>query len=245
QRAGYRDQVPNRLAALGAGVPDIDTRTHPVEHTQHASARRIEAYTGNVRTGRAQQAECEQERGGREVAGNVEVEWPQRRNRPKGHTHTLAVLGRLDRRTLRGKHPLRVIAREAWLAHRNGHSAHEPRQEERTLYLRARVRGVEADRLEASAAHTYRQQASLAQVLEARTHPCEGLRYARHGARAQRRVARQLRGDVRSCQDAEQQPRGRAAVAAVDHPLRRAQTVQPDAAHVNGRVRAQFGNTAT
>src|SRR5690606_6301142 len=175
QRAGYRDQVPNRLAALGAGVPDIDTRTHPVEHTQHASARRIEAYTGNVRTGRAQQAECEQERGGREVAGNVEVEWPQRRNRLKGHTHTLAVLGRLDRRTLRGKHPLRVIAREAWLAHRNGHSAHEPRQEERTLYLRARVRGVEADRLEASAAHTYRPQASLAQVLEARTHPCEGL----------------------------------------------------------------------
>ena len=159
-----------------------------------------------------------QERGGRGIAGHLDVE----RLDPAAGAELDPALALRHRVAERAQHPLGMVARSsAGFPQVHRYLADQAGQQQGALDLGARDRHRVPQRAQRAAPDRERQ-AVAAPLLEARAHFGERRGDAAHRAAAQRGIAGECRAEAVAGQQAEQEPRGRAGVAAIERPVGRA-----------------------
>ena len=172
----------------------------------------------------------EERRGGRDVAGDLELGKAKLRRALDGDA------GRPSRDPRAGplEKPFRVVARRAGLDDGRTPLRLHAGEQDRRLHLRRSDRQLVVDRAKRAAFDDERRVAFGR--LDGRAHPTQRLGDALHRAPGQRLVADELEPALLAGDEAGEQAHERARVAAVDRRVGRAQPAEPDAAHAHDVV---------
>ena len=195
-------------------VEDPDARAHPLEHVEQPGAARVEADVVD-RQPRARAA-APRRRGTARPTRSRPARAPRAsRSRSGGLDADATPAAPVTRTPAACEHQLGVVARRRRLDDRRRPARAEPGEQDRRLHLRARDRQLVVDRLRAarprSRAAACRRSSSICAPICA-----SGSAIALHRPARERLVADELERAVLEGEQARDQPRERAGVAAVD-----------------------------